>query len=482
MPAIATTSIGWTACAATHGSAEVEEALAQALDLTSGPRQIYQALADADLRFGTVRDEHGAEVALAQGNSGGLTTNPVRSVRRAAWRAYADGYLGVRNTLAATLAGGVKGNVFYARAHRYASAREARLQPYNLPTSVFDTLIATVRGRLPLWRRYWDVRRRALGVAELRPFDTRVPLAVAAQPIPYTRGVETLLDALAPLGEEYVTVARRGLTVERWVDKYPTVGKGSGAFCTGVPGTHPFIMQNYTDSLLSLSTLAHELGHAMHKRYTYGHQPPIYRDYSSFVGETASNLNQALLRAHLLTRGGDRRFQIAVIEEGMSNFYRYLFLMPILARFEQDIHARVERGDALTADAMSAAIIELFEEGYGGAVVMDEADRARVGSVWARFPHLYMNFYVWQYTAGITAANALVDGILTVGAPAAARYRAALQAGGSLYPLDVLLLAGVDMAGPEPIERAFVALEGLVDRLDELVGGGPLPWLPAPDC
>ncbi|GAC1433772.1 MAG: hypothetical protein NVSMB65_07740 [Chloroflexota bacterium] len=217
----------------------------------------------------------------------------------------------------------------------------------------------------------------------------------------------------------------------------------------------------------------------MHSYFSWENQPPIYAGYSMFAAETASNFNQALLRAHLLAKSDDPRFQVAVIEEGMANFLRYFFIMPILAQFERAIHEQVERGEGLTAEGMSARLVDLYREGYGEGVVMDEA---RVGITWAQFPHLFMNFYVWQYATGISAANALAADVLATGGPAAGRYLDFLKAGDSLYPLDALKLAGVDMTSPAPIERAFGVLEDLISRLDRLVGVGPLPWLPRPDC
>jgi oligoendopeptidase F len=217
----------------------------------------------------------------------------------------------------------------------------------------------------------------------------------------------------------------------------------------------------------------------MHTYYTCRTQPPIYSDYSMFVAETASNFNQALMRAYLLNSSDDRRFKIAVIEEGMANFKRYFFIMPILAQYELEMHERVERGEGLIADGMSAKIAELYGEGYGNEVVMDPD---RVGITWAQFPHMYGNFYVYQYATGISAANALAAGVVEEGAPAAERYVEFLKAGSSVYPLDALKLAGIDMTTPEPIERAFGVLTGLVDQLDTLVGAGPLPWLAQPDC
>jgi oligoendopeptidase F len=284
-----------------------------------------------------------------------------------------------------------------------------------------------------------------------------------------------LIQGLAPLGEDYTRIAHRGLTEERWVDRYANTGKGSGAFSAGSYGTRPFLMQNYDDDLLSLSTLAHEMGHSMHSYFSWDTQHPIYAGYSMFAAETASNFNQALLRAHLLQSNDDPRFQVAVIAEGMANFLRYFFIMPILAQFELEMHERMERGEALTADEMSAKTAALFSEGYGGEVVMDEA---RVGITWAQFPHLYGNFYVYQYATGISAANALAASVLEEGPAAAERYIGFLKAGGAAYPLDALRAAGIDMTTPAPVERAFSVLEGLINRLDQIVGDGPLPWLP----
>jgi len=261
---------------------------------------------------------------------------------------------------------------------------------------------------------------------------------------------------------------RRGLTEQRWVDVYPNQGKRMGAYSHGVHGTHPYILMSYNDDIFSMSTLAHELGHSMHSYLTWQSQPLVYADYSLFVAEVASNFNQAMVRAHLLDTNHDRDFQIAVIEEAMANFYRYFFIMPTLARFELEIHQRIERGEALTADSMIALMADLFQEGYGDEV---QVDRARVGSTWCQFStHLYSNFYVYQYATGIAAANALAADILAGKPGAAENYLAFLKAGGSLYPLDALKLAGVDMATPAPVERAFGVLASYVDRLETLLG------------
>src|SRR5690606_4985440 len=253
----------------------------------------------------------------------------------------------------------------------------------------------------------------------------------------------------APLGEEYVSILRSGALQERWVDIYPNKGKRLGAFSYGGPGTHPFIMMSYNDDVFSLSTLAHELGHSLHSYFSWRTQPVIYGRYTLFAAEVASNFNQALVRDYLLRTKTDRDFQVAVIEEAMSNFHRYFFIMPTLARFELELHERVERGQPLTSGAMIELMADLFAEGYGDDL---EMDRERTGITWAEFStHMYSNFYVYQYATGISGANALASGILAGNVGAVERYLEFLHAGGALYPLDALQRAGVDLSSPEPV-------------------------------
>jgi oligoendopeptidase F len=272
---------------------------------------------------------------------------------------------------------------------------------------------------------------------------------------------------MSPLGEEYCEPMRHGMLNERWVDVYPNVGKRSGAYSSGFYGTNPFILMSHIDDLESMSTLAHEIGHSMHSYLSRKHQPQVYSRYGLFAAEVASNFNQAMVRAHLLEKNKDPNFQIAVLEEAMYNFHRYFFLMPILARWELEMHTRVERGEALTADSMITHMAELFREGYGPEVEIDEP---RVGITWAQFStHLYSNYYVYQYSTGISAANALADRVLKGGESAAEDYKKFLRAGGSVFPLDALKLAGIDMTSPEPVERAFNVLEGHIDRLERLL-------------
>ena len=453
-------------------SEEVEALLAEVSEPLGALGTAAGVLTNADLKFAPVPGPDGTPIQVAQGTIGDLVRDPDPACRRAAWESYADGFLGVKNTLAACLSGQVKQSVFEARARRYPSALGSSLSPHAIPRAVFETLLATFTENLPIWHRYWGLLRRGLGVETLSCADVPVyavpaPMPKAERTIPFADSVALLCRGMAPLGDGYVAAMRRGLTAERWVDQAPSQGKGSGAFSSGMPGTHPFIMMNYRDDLFSVSTLAHELGHSMHSYLTWQHQPPVYANYSLFVAEVASNFNQALVRGQLLDESTDRAWTLALLEEALSNFHRYLFVMPTLARFELDCHEKIERGEALTADGMGQTLAGFFREGYGGQV---EVDDARLGITWAQFGHLYSPFYVYQYATGIAAANALAEDVRTEGAPAAARYLRFLEAGGSLYPLDALKLAGIDMASPAPVQRAFGVLSRLVDRLEEAVG------------
>jgi len=448
-------------------SAEVEAILGQLADPFGSVSTTAKLLANADLQFRPATGADGSSATVAQSTIAELMLAPDRELRRTAWESYTDGYLSCKNAFANNLATALKQAAFLARVRGHGSALESALFPYNIPVEVFHTLIDTFRRHLPIWHRYWALRRRALGVDTLYPYDVWAPLTDAQPQVPYTQAVEWIAEGMRPLGSEYVEALRQGCLRDRWVDIYPNQGKRQGAFSSGWKGTYPFIMMSYNDSLNSLSTLAHELGHSMHSYLAWQHQPMIYSDYSLFVAEVASNFNQAMVRAHLLATQDDPGFQIALIEEAMYNFHRYLFQMPTLARFELEMHARTERGEGLTASLMIERMADLFEEGYGGEMAVD---RDRVGIAWAQFGHLYTDFYVFQYATGISAAHALAQGILDGKPGAADAYLEFLKAGGSLYPLDALRLAGVDLTSPAPVEAAFGVLAGYVDRLERLVG------------
>lgn len=449
-------------------SAEVEELLGGLMDPFRSASTTHSIIADTDLVFKPAANADGSEsFEVAQGTIGVLRSHADRAVRKSAEENYADGFLALKNTLANCLSTGIKQDVYLARARRYPNSLEASLAPNRIPRQVFENLIAVFRKNLPIWHRYWEIRRKALGYDQFHTYDIKAPLAAHAAKIPFSDAVEIIIAGMKPLGSEYLRILERGLKEQRWVDVYPSKGKRSGAFSSGSQGTYPFIMMSYTDDIYSLSTLAHELGHSLHSYLTWQNQSFVYSRYSLFVAEVASNFNQALVRDYLLKEYPDRDFKIGVLEEAMSNFHRYFFIMPTLARFELEIHERVERGEALSAQNLIELMADLFGEGYGEGVVQD---RERNGITWAQFSnHMYANFYVYQYATGISGAHALASRIVRGEPGSVEQYLGFLKAGGSMYPLDALRMAGVDLSKPEPVESAFATLSGYVDMLEELL-------------
>ncbi len=454
------------------GDVDVEEVLALTGDPFSGPMSVYSMLNNADLKFQPAIASDGSQHEVGQSTIGSLITHPDRQVRRSAWENYADGYLAFKNTLAANLTNVVKQDIFNARTRGFSSSLHASLEPNDIPVEVFYNLIEVFKKNLPTWQHYWRLRRRALGYEKFHVYDIKAPLTAAKPVVSFEQAVDWICAGMAPLGEEYVHILRKGCLEERWVDQARNRGKREGAFSSGSFGTRPFIMMSYAGDLFSLSTLAHELGHSMHSYYTRLNQPFLYSRYSLFVAEVASNFNQAMVRDYLFRTNTARDFQVALIEEAMSNYHRYFFIMPSLARFELEMHTRAERGAPLNADILINMMADIFKEGYGDEV---EFDMERIGITWAQFSHMYRNFYVYQYATGISGAHALSHAVLEGEPGSVDRYLAFLKAGGSLSPLDALNLAGVDLTQPEPVERAFDVLSSLVERLERLAGSSQNP-------
>lgn len=453
-------------------SAEVEELMGMLRDPFGTVRNTASLLANADFKFKPAKNSKGKKVELTQSTFDAILNGSDRKARQSAWENYNDKYLEAKNTLASNLTASIKANVFNMKARKFNSALEATLFNGNVPIEMFHNLINIFKKNLPLWHKYWKIRRKALGVKTLNPYDVWAPLTTKTHKVPFEKAVDWICEGLAPMGEEYVRVMRRGCLHDRWVDWSPNAGKRQGAFSTRVPSdTHPFIMMSYTDDVGSMSTLAHELGHSMHAYYASHAQPMIYYMYPSIVAETASNFNQAMTRAHLLKTNQNKYFQTALLEEAMDNFHRYFFIMPTLARFELETHQRVEKGQPLTADSMIELMADLFSEGFGDEMSFGFAqdDRQRVGITWGTFTtHLYIDFYSFQYAIGISAANAIAKRILD-GVPNAAQdHINFLKAGSSKSPMDVYRVAGIDMTTTRPIEDAFSVLEEYVDRLGVL--------------
>ena len=447
-------------------SSEVEELLGMLASSFEGPSATATMMTDADFRFQPAVRADGTEIPVAQGNYEEILNGHDREARRTAYEHYTDTYLSFKNTMASNLSAAIQQNVFSSRARRYPDTLSAALFENNIPVEVFHNLIDTYKKNLPTWHRYWAIRRKALGVDELHPYDIWAPLTTNRQPVSFEQAIDWISEGLAPMGEEYVQTLRKGALEERWIDVFPNQGKSSAQFSSGWPGTHPFIFINYGGNVFSVSTLAHELGHSMHSYLTWKNQPLVYSQYALFVAEVASNFHQAMVRGHLLKTSTDRDFKISVIEEAMDNFHRYFFIMPTLARFELETHQRIERGEGLSADDLNQLMADLFAEGYGSQMAFD---RERVGITWATFGHLYVDYYVYQYATGISGANALARSILGGEQGAVERYLRFLSAGSSVYPLEALKIAGVDLSTPKPVEAAFEVLSGLVDELERLV-------------
>ena len=447
-------------------SAEVEEILGMLSDPFSGPSATSSMLTNADMKIPSGEDNNGHSIEVSEAVVWKTLHGSDRRARQTVWENYHETLLSFKNTLATNLATSIKQNVFQSRVRNHTSALEMMLFENNIPASVFHNLIDTFKKNLPAWHRYFEIRRKALGLEILEPYDLWAPLTKNQPKVPFARAVDWIAEGLLPLGKDYVGILRNGCLEERWVDVYPNKGKRSGAFSWGSQGTHPFIMMSYTDEISSVSTLAHELGHSMHSYLTWHNQPFVYADYSLFVAEVASNFHQAMVRAHLLESNLDPNFQIAVIEEAMTNFLRYFFIMPTLARFELETHTTIEQGGALTADSMINLMADLFTEGYGGKV---NVRREHVGMTWSRFGHLFSDYYVFQYATGISGAHMLAGRVLRGEPNAVENYLGFLKSGCSAYPLDVLKKAGVDLTTPQAVEETFVVMANYIDRLEKLL-------------
>jgi len=447
-------------------SFEVENVLAMASEPMSTVVQTYNSLTNVDIKFGVASDENGQTFPIEQGNYGALFSHENRSIRRSAFENYSDGFLKLKNTLAGLQIAGLQKDIFNANVRGFKNSLEASLFPNNIPQEVFYNLISVFQKHLPTWHKYWRIRKQWLKLDDFQVYDIKAPLTNQKPKISFTQAVEWIAEGMKPLGLEYVDILYKGATRDRWVDWAVNQGKRQGAFSSGVYDTPPYIMMSYNNDVFSLSTLAHELGHSMHSYYTKHTQPYIHGRYALFVAEVASNFNQAMVRDYLLRNQTDPVFQLALIEEAMSNFHRYFFIMPILAQWELAMHQRLEQGKAINAKVMIDHCAELFLEGYGNEVVIDYD---RIGITWSQFSHMYMNYYVYQYATGISGAHALVENILAGQPGAVDRYLNFLSAGNSVYPLEALQTAGVDLTSSEPVEKAFNYLESIVDRLEQLL-------------
>ncbi|SNZ15892.1 oligopeptidase F. Metallo peptidase. MEROPS family M03B [Natronoarchaeum philippinense] len=441
-------------------SAEIEGLLADLSEVTGSPGELYNILTNADVEFPTVEDPDGDAVEISLANFTNLQKRPNREFRREVYEQFYDEWAEIRNTVATAYSKSVTADVKLAQARNYDTAREAAMHGPNVPVDVYDTLLSTVDDNLDKLHRHAELKRKALGVDELRMWDIYMPMTETESPeVPYEEAREHVVEAVGALGEDYQSRVDEGLD-SRWVDVYENRGKQSGAYSGGTYDTQPFILMNYQDDVSSMYTLAHELGHSLHSQYTSENQPYVYSDYEIFTAEVASTVNEALLTEHLLETVEDPTFRRHVLNEYLERFRSTLYRQTMFAEFEHRAHEIVEEGGALTPDRLDELYQDLKGRFYEPAALDDRAARE-----WMRIPHFYRAYYVYQYSTGISAAVALANGILSDGDDAADRYLEFLERGSREYPLELLADAGVDMRSSDPIESALSTYD---DRLDEM--------------
>ena len=444
---------------------ETETLLASAGEIFGAPSTIFGMLNDADMGYGEIENEDGELVTLTKANYQRFIESRNRDVRKAAFETMHSAYQQQRNTIAATYGSSVKADVFMAKTRSYESALDAALKPKNIPESVYDALVETVNAHLPLLHRYIALRKKVLGIEELGVYDLYVPIVPEVEEeYSYVDALDTVVGALGPLGDDYLRDLGAGFD-SRWIDVYENKGKRSGAYSFGVYGVHPFILLNWSSKLRDVFTLAHEAGHAMHSFYTSEAQPYVYSNYTIFVAEVASTVNEILLTEKLRSETDDPKLDMYLVNHALEDLRGTLYRQTMFAEFERWTHEQVEAGAALTADALSNQYAELARRYYGPDVEVDE----NVAIEWARIPHFYRAFYVYQYATGISAAAALAKQILEEGEPARLRYREFLAGGSSKDSLDLLRDAGVDMTSPEPVTQALELFGSWLDELERLM-------------
>lgn len=447
-------------------SADQEALLAKASEVMDASSNTFGMLNNADLEFPTIQDENDEEVEITHGRFINFLESDDQRVRRDAFKAVYETYGKFRNTFASTLSGNVKRNNFNAEVRKYESARHAALSANHIPESVYDNLVNTINDNLHLLHRYVKLRKKVLGVEELHMYDLYTPLVKEVKmDVQYDEAKSMILEGLAPLGDNYLTVLKEGFE-NRWVDVQENKGKRSGAYSSGAYGTNPYILMNWQNNVNNLFTLAHEFGHSVHSYYTRKTQPYPYGDYSIFVAEVASTCNEALLNDHLLKTIDDDKKRLFLLNHFLEGFRGTVFRQTMFAEFEHLIHQKVQSNEALTAESLTAAYYDLNKKYFGEEdIVIDE----EIGLEWSRIPHFYFDYYVYQYATGYSAATALSKQILEEGKPAVERYIEFLKSGSSDFPIEVLKKAGVDMTSTKPIEDACKVFEEKLNEMEELL-------------
>lgn len=445
-------------------SKEEESLLASAGEMAVAPGNIFAMLNNADMKFTPIKGKDGEEIPVTHGNYTALLTNPDIRIREQAYKSLYDEYGKLGNTIAAVFLAHLKKENFYAKARHFSSARARHLNSGNIPESVYDNLIESVHKHLPAMHRYISLRKKVLGLEELHMYDLFVPLAGEVEKKYTIEEAERIVaEALAPMGEEYVSVLKSGYT-DGWIDVYENENKRSGAYSWGAYGTHPYVLLNYQENLDSVFTLAHEMGHAMHTYFSNREQPVTYADYLIFVAEVASTCNEALLMKYLLSNSTDEKEKMYLMNHYLDAFRTTLFRQTMFAEFEHIVHSKLAEGEALTKDSLNQIYHDLNVLYYGPDIVVDE----EIDREWMRIPHFYTSYYVYQYATGYSAATAFSRKILEEGRPAVDKYINNFLCGGcSKDPIELLAAAGVDMSTPAPVNDALEVFEEYLKRLEK---------------
>lgn len=443
---------------------KTETILAKSRQMANAAENIFSMYNGADIKFHSITTEEGEEIEITHGNFVPLLESVDREVRKAAFEGVYETYGKMRNTLAATFAANLDQANFYAQVRNFSSAREMYLYGSNIPESVYDNLIETVHKNMDKMHKYVSLRKKILDVSELHMYDLYTPIAKAPDTkYSFEAAKDIVLEGLAPMGEEYIKVLEEGFD-NRWIDVYENEGKRSGAYSWGAYGTHPYVLMNYHGTLDHVFTLAHEMGHAIHSYYSDANQPYVNAGYKIFVAEVASTCNESLLIQHLLKITEDEEEKTYLINHFLEQFKGTLYRQTMFAEFEKIAHSMVQNGEGVTADRLCGIYYNLNKEYFGDDIVIDK----EIELEWARIPHFYNPFYVYQYATGLSAAIALSKRILEEGKPAVEDYMKFLTGGSSQDPIELLKIAGVDMTSSEPIETALELFGNLLEELQKI--------------
>ena len=446
-------------------SGEMEELLAQSYDATQGASQIFTMFNNADVKFPVITGENGEGIQITHGNYISLMENQDRRIRKDAFEGLYSVYEQFSNTLAAAFSSNVKQAVFYAKAKKYASSREYYLADNEVPELVYDNLVKAVRENIVKLHEYTRVRKDVLGVDELHMYDLYVPMVAAAdRRYTYEEAKSIVLEGLAPLGEEYLSLLKQGFD-SRWIDVYENEGKRSGAYSWGAYGSHPYVLLNFHGTLNDVFTLAHEMGHSIHTWYSDRNQPFTYAGYKIFVAEVASTCNEALLIRHLLKKAGSREEKAYLLNHFLESFRGTLFRQTMFAEFEDMAHKKAARGESLTAESLCSIYRQLNADYFGPAMTVDR----QIDYEWERIPHFYTPFYVYQYATGFSAAVAISSRIMSGEPGALEGYKKFLSGGCSMKPIDLLKLCGVDMSTTRPVDEALGFFGELIEEFKKCI-------------